>query len=52
MDVILKVDGKATDTVEDLRRLYDAVQSGQTANLTVVRDQRETVVSIEGGLSR
>ena len=52
MDVILRLNGKGTNEVEDLRRLYDAVRPGQTANLTVYRDQRETAVSVEGGLSR
>ncbi len=52
MDVILRLDGRAVDAVEDLRRLYEAVGPGRGAKLTIYRDQRETAATVAGGLSR
>jgi membrane-associated protease RseP (regulator of RpoE activity) len=51
-DVILRLDGQAVDTVEDLRRLYEAVGPGRMAKLAISRDQRETAVTVAGRPSR
>jgi S1-C subfamily serine protease len=44
-DVIVKVDGKAVTTADDLRSAIDAKQPGDIATLTVVRSGKERTVS-------
>ncbi len=46
-DVILRADGKAVESVEDLTGLLAKKESGAKVELTIVRDKREQTLSVE-----
>ncbi|RVU86410.1 trypsin-like serine protease [Leucothrix sargassi] len=46
-DVIQKIDGRTTATVADLLDILDEYQAGQTVNLSILRDSKQTDVKVE-----
>jgi hypothetical protein len=44
---VLRLDGKATDTVRDLERLFAESPAFGTVNITILRDQREITLVAE-----